>query len=119
MGECGHLSQPSTTHVVVANQLNQKVSHQRLPVFGRQALLQCVPEHKVALQHLVHRLQVGLTGEEEEELKREHGNDAKTEDLFSFLPLLYYSLLRPGEDYLHIDLEHAEWVEVLVETIDI
>ena len=74
---------------------------------GGQALLQGVPEHQVALQHLVHELQVGLTGEEEEETVKS-GEDTGMIQKLTFLLLFYSSLLRPGEDYLDVDLEHVE-----------
>lgn len=46
----------------MADELHQDVTDQRLPVFGRQSLLQCVPEEQVSLQQLLYKLQIRLTG---------------------------------------------------------
>lgn len=53
--------QKKTTHIVLSDELHQDVSHQRLPVFRRQPLLQGVPEEEVSLQELLHKLHVRLT----------------------------------------------------------
>lgn len=58
----------------MADELHQDVSDQRLPVFGRQPLLQGVSEEEVSLQQLLHKLQIRLTAARHEREGRDVTN---------------------------------------------